>query len=155
MSQRSHSQLYFHYVWSTYERKPIIDPQWEYRLYGYIISKCKVLCCIPLAIGGTNDHLHLLLRARPESTPSDIIGKIKGSSSHFINDELSTKHFSWQKGYGIFSVYHDHFGIVVSYIKNQKKHHSANTILIDLEEIVITDRDSFDTTSMPDCIFGD
>jgi REP element-mobilizing transposase RayT len=136
MSTRSHSELYYHFVWITMERRPLIRPQWEDRLYGYLISKCQARGYIPLAIGGIEDHLHLLLRAKPEMMPSDIAGKLKGSSSHFVNQECEmSSHFAWQEGYGVFSVCPSHVNRVIEYIRFQKRHHHTNTVRLEYERI--------------------
>jgi putative transposase len=156
MSNRSHSELYYHFVWSTFERKPLIDTIWEYRLYSYIVSKCRTRGCIPLAIGGIEDHTHMLLRAQPEMIPADIIGRLKGSSSHYVNsDILPGTHFSWQEGYGIFSVCPNHIDNIIRYIRNQKENHRTNELLLDFEKINIEDSTiDADDEQIPECIIG-
>lgn len=152
MSNRSYSQLYFHSVWTTYNRDPILLQQWECRLYGHIIHKCKVLSLIPLALGGTDNHVHLLFRGRPESVLSDAVGKVKGASSNFVNHELGgSSHFAWQEGYGIFSVGKRELNGIIRYIQYQKQHHNNRTTIPELER---TDpEEKCMMVQCPECVF--
>ena len=77
-----------------------------------------------MRIGGTRNHIHLLLRLKPKHFIPDLIKRIKGSSSKWINTRFDTnERFAWQVGYGIFSVSVSQLSKVKSYIANQKEHH--------------------------------
>ena len=156
MSSKAYSQLYYHFVWATYERKPLIDLLWEQQMYGYIVSRCKAQGILPLAIGGEETHIHLLLRAWPDMLPAEIAGGIKGSSSHFVNHQCSIhNHFSWQKGYGVFSICSQHIKDVIEYIRNQKQHHCSGTAISEFEEInLIEDLTSDIDVKIPECVTG-
>jgi putative transposase len=70
------------------------------------------------------DHTHLLLGLKPNIAPSDLIGDIKTGSTNHINEQRWIGcQFSWQEGYGAFSVSHSHLDRVASYIRNQQTHH--------------------------------
>ena len=58
-------RLYYHLVWATKERQPLINPETEAALYPYIISKADTLRCIVHAIGGVEDHIHLVVSIPP------------------------------------------------------------------------------------------
>ncbi|MFP4163984.1 MAG: IS200/IS605 family transposase [Chitinispirillaceae bacterium] len=154
MANRSYSHLYYHFVWATYYRDKSILPEWEYRMYGHIIYKSKLIGAIPIALGGTDDHIHLMLRARPDSIPADLIGKIKGASSYFVNHTICSRpHFSWQKGYGAFSVSRNSIKSVIDYIRKQKQHHKQGTILPEYEK---TDsEDDEEESGIPECVIAD
>ncbi len=83
-------------------------------------------------IKNIEDHIHLLIALKPSHRPSDIIYKIKGSSSHYINSS-SQNTLYWQNGYGIFSLSKKGIPIVKKYIQNQKEHHKNNSIITKLE----------------------
>ena len=75
-------------------------------------------------IGGTANHIHLLAIIHQAISISDMLRKIKAGSSLWINknNKLNSK-FSWQEGYGSFTVSESSKKEVIKYIKNQKKHH--------------------------------
>src|SRR5690349_16126114 len=101
----SYTQLYVHCVWSTSRRKPLITLAIEAELYPLISAKCRALNCVALAVGGVDDHVHLLVRFDPMLPVSKLIGQIKGSSAHAINHSVRPGYrFEWQDGYGAFTV---------------------------------------------------
>lgn len=75
-------------------------------------------------INGTEDHLHCLLSLNPKFAISDIVNELKGESSHWINEQNMMKvKFTWQRGFGAFSVSESNVKLVRKYILNQEKHH--------------------------------
>jgi REP element-mobilizing transposase RayT len=77
-----------------------------------------------IAIYCMRDHTHVLIGLKPNIAPSDLIGDMKTGSSNHINEQRwGGCHFSWQEGYGAFSVSHSHLDRVANYIFNQDKHH--------------------------------
>ena len=87
-------------------------------------------------IGGTQDHIHILVYIPPKVAVSDAIGQIKGSSSYFVNKELAGDSvLYWQQGYGVITISEENFERVDSYIRNQEEHHRTNTAWDQLEEI--------------------
>lgn len=124
----TYTQIYIHFVFATKERCPQLQNQKQQHIYAYIVSKAKENECYVKAIGGTSDHLHVLVALDPKHSISEIAKVLKGSSSHYINEKkLSPKHFEWQTGYGAFSVAQSNLDIVVKYIRNQVEHHKNVT----------------------------
>ncbi|HSS98274.1 MAG TPA: transposase [Terriglobales bacterium] len=69
-------------------------------------------------------HTHVLLGLKPDESPSDLIGRIKTGSTNHINEQRWIGcRFSWQEGFGAFSVSHSHLSTVINYIHNQENHH--------------------------------
>lgn len=130
-------RLYYHLVWSTKNRQPLIAPQLELELYQYIIGKSDFLNCIVHGINGIEDHIHLVVSIPPTLAISEYAKKIKGSSSHYVNhsDYATAEKFGWQEGYGVFSLGYKQLNPVLDYVKNQKQHHQENTTNIHLEPI--------------------
>ena len=97
-------RLYYHLVWATKERQPLINPEREAELYAYIIGKLDALSCIVHAIGGVEDHIHLVVSIPPTLSIADFVKNIKGSSAYHMNQALSasSNKFGWQEGYGVF-----------------------------------------------------
>lgn len=135
MSNRKYSRICYHFVWATSERKPLINGEWEFNLHNFVIAKCKSRGYGPLAIGGTADHLHVLLSAQPEMIPAVIAENLKGLSMVYINHECPVnEYFSWQDGYGVLSVCPDHVDSIIDYIKNQKHHHKSGSLMPEYEK---------------------
>jgi putative transposase len=128
-------RLYYHFVWATKERQPLITPNREAELYRYIIAKADALSCIVHAIGGIEDHIHLVVSIPPTLSIADFVKQIKGSSAHRLNQDLSasSNKFGWQEGYGVFSLGGKQLEQAVDYVKNQKTHHLKGTALASLE----------------------
>jgi putative transposase len=130
-------KLYYHLVWSTHDRQGFITLDKEGQLYGYIVSKSDALGCIVHAIGGMDDHLHLVVSIPPKISISDFVKQIKGSSSHYFNHNqvsLNGAKFNWQNEYGVFSLGSKQLEQAIAYVKNQKQHHAEQTTIPALEQ---------------------
>jgi len=129
-------RLYYHLIWATKERQPLIDLDREVELYRYIIAKADSLGCIIHAIGGVEDHIHLVVSIPPTLSIADFVKNIKGSSAHHLNQALSasSNKFGWQEGYGVFSLGGKQLEQAVDYVMNQKAHHLNGTALASLEK---------------------
>lgn len=125
---QSLSQVYVHIVFSTKNRQAIIDEAIQAGLFEYIGGICKGLECIPLRVGGHNDHIHVLCILSKKITQIKLLEEIKKQSSKWIKTKgESYRNFYWQSGYGIFSVNPSETDVVVNYIKNQAEHHAKRT----------------------------
>ncbi len=122
-------RLYYHLVWATKKRQPLITHNRELELYNYIIGKSDTLNCIVHTIGGIEDHIHLVVSIPPTLAISEFVKKIKGSSSYHLNHSpnLESDKFAWQEGYGVFSLGSKQLEQAIAYVQNQKIHHSQGT----------------------------
>jgi REP element-mobilizing transposase RayT len=129
-------RLYYHIVWATKDRHPWITPAAEPGLYGHIRWKTDELGGIPHAVGGIEDHVHLIASIPPKLAVADFIGQIKGSSSHWLNHQgqLEIK-FAWQRGYGVFSISQKNVAEAIKYVLNQKEHHRTGKLIPALERV--------------------
>ena len=125
----TYSSIFFHIVWSTKDRTPIIETNLEKRLHSYMGGVIKNEKCDPIIIGGTPDHVHLLVRIPARYSIADLVRRIKTNSSKFINQLYPRMRFLWQEGYGAFSVSTSKINIVKNYILKQKIHHKKNSFL--------------------------
>lgn len=134
-------RLYYHLVWATKERQPLILPNKEVELYNYIIGKADALRCIVHAIGGIEAHIHLIVSIPPNLSIADFVKNIKGSSAHYMNQSSSASlnKFGWQEGYGVFSLGAKQLEQAIDYVSNQKAHHLNGTALVSLEQITNQD----------------
>ena len=128
-------RLYYHVVWATKQRLPLITQKVEPLLYGYITGKAHSLGCIVHAIGGTEDHIHLVISIPPKLSVADLVGIVKGSSTHYLNHDLAERlpQFSWQRGYGALSLGSKQLDDAVAYVRNQKTHHHQGGVIAGLE----------------------
>jgi len=112
----------------------MISPEIEPRLFAAFAAKCSELKCQCIAVGGVEDHVHLLVRCSPDVSLSNLVGQLKGSSSHLINHEiLEGGGFRWQGCYGAFSVSKRSVRPLSEYILGQKSHHGGGRIFSELE----------------------
>ena len=120
----THSNLLFHLIFRTRKSSALIDPTIQKVLYPYIDGIVKGEKADLLAIGGIEDHIHLLIRLRPTHHIPDIVRRIKGNSSKWINEKWADRErFAWQRGYGIFSVSESNSMSIKKYIDRQEAHH--------------------------------
>ncbi len=126
---------YYHLVWATDKRLSLITPKVEDELYGYVIGKAAALHCVTHAIGGIENHLHVVASIAPKISVADFVGQLKGSSSHHLNYYLpELQHgFEWQRGYGSFTLGKKQLDTAVEYVLNQKEHHRNGTTIAALE----------------------
>lgn len=124
----TYTQIYIHYVFAVKHRKKLIDPSWKNELYKYIGGVINNKKCKPIAVGGTSDHIHILVGMIPSISLSDFVRDVKRSSSLWINNHFSLCHtFEWQNGFGAFSYNQSHIQKVIKYIENQEEHHKTET----------------------------
>ncbi|MBW4508165.1 MAG: IS200/IS605 family transposase [Scytonematopsis contorta HA4267-MV1] len=128
------TQLYLHFIWGSWDRLPLITPDIQKKVYATIIHHCEKLGGTVIAVGGIEDHVHLLMGMPPTLSVSDLIKNIKGGSSHFITHEIKPGHFfKWQGSYGAFTVSHEGINDVAKYIRNQAIHHQQQSIFSNWE----------------------
>ena len=103
----SYTNLLYHIVFSTKDRRPLITSEIEPQLYDYIGGIIRRLGGICLELNGTEDHVHLLAKLRPDCALSDILRELKANATGWMHEVFpELKDFSWQRGYGAFTVSH-------------------------------------------------
>ncbi len=119
---------YIHLVFSTKNRLPLITNDIEPELYAYLGGICSSLDCTPIKIGGIEDHVHILCLLSKKIALMKLLEEVKGHSSKWIKTKGNDfKDFSWQNGYGAFSVNPAEVDVVINYIANQREHHRNRT----------------------------
>lgn len=122
----AYTQNFYHTVFSTKHRAMLITPDLEERLYPFMGGILRDLRCTLLSINGMPDHVYLLIHYRADLSHSEMIKNIKGRSSKWINETWPQRsHFSWQEGYGGFTVSKLAVPEVETYIARQKEHHQG------------------------------
>ena len=124
------SRLFVHLVWATWDRFPLLTPAIQPHIYRCLQAECARLRVELIAIGGMDDHVHLLVRLPPALSVAALVKQLKGASSHLANHEVPKPvGFRWQAGYGAFSVSGRLVPRVREYIENQEEHHRLGTTL--------------------------
>lgn len=133
----THTSLHFHLVFSTKDWQKLITDKLKNDLYCYIGGIVRNLGGILLAIGGIEDHIHLLVGLKASHRLDYFMREIKASSSGWVRREKSPA-FSWQTGYGAFSVSAGNLEKVKGYIHNQVEHHKGRDFKAEYVEMLQT-----------------
>ena len=133
-------RLFYHFAWGTRSREPLIALEWEGSLHNVIAAKATELDALVHAVGGIEDHIHLVVSVPPKIALSILIGQAKGNSSHFVNHELDVDiRFAWQAEYGVVSFGGKMLDTATQYARNQRNHHANETTIAILEHIMAED----------------
>ena len=135
MPKSVYSEINLHMTWHTKNNNPVLTDSIEQRVHHYLEHETrKTKNAIFHAVGGTENHVHLVATIPPTLLISEWIGKLKGGSSFYINHEIANrKLLDWQQGYGVVSFGTKDLKWVIDYLRNQKEHHARRTISERLE----------------------
>lgn len=123
--KHTYSRICLQVVFSTYKRKPLIDPEWEEGLHKYITGILKGKGMVPIAVNGMENHLHILFFLAPTDRVSDLVREIKKAASQWIHTETTFEGpFQWQRGYGVFSYGVCNVETIANYVRKQKAIHA-------------------------------
>ena len=124
----TYSCLHYHIIFSTKDREPRITDDLRQRLYDYIGGTLRAAKAKLVAIGGTCDHLHLLIGMGTEPSLAAMVNKVKANSSRWLNETFANNpRFEWQRGYAAFAVSKSNIPEAKDYIENQTEHHRHRT----------------------------
>ena len=113
-----------HLVWSTKRRRRLIHSEWADRLHGYLGSIARSKNVKLTKANSEPDHIHLYLSMPSTISIAALTNALKSNSTRWIRQTYpNMKWFSWQEGYGAFSVSRSQEHNVIEYIRNQREHH--------------------------------
>ena len=122
------TSLQYHLVFSTKNREPWLRLDAQQRVWAYLGGIARQNGLKPLQVGGVEDHIHMLVAMPPTVDVSAAVKQVKGGSSGWIKQNISgCRSFSWQDGYGAFTLSKSHEPDVRNYIKTQREHHSKRS----------------------------
>jgi len=125
---QSLANLLVHLVFSTKNRERTLSMEIRPELYAYLGGILREMECPGLAIGGTDDHVHVLAVQSRKIAFCDLVEDVKRGSSRWIKTRgRDWFDFHWQAGYGAFSVSESNKEAVRTYIANQEHHHQRMT----------------------------
>ncbi len=127
-------QLFYHLVWSTKGRVPLLTPEVEPIVYELLRHKAIGLGGTVFALNGVADHVHLVATIPPRIAVATFIGRVKATAAtRFNKSNASLGSLFWQDGYGAFSFDAKRLPNVVAYVTQQKEHHAQNRMISILE----------------------
>ncbi len=125
---QSLSFLLIHIVFSTKDRAPVLGPDICPALHAYLATVARNAGCECYRAGGVADHVHLAIRLSRTVTMAKLVEELKTSSSKWLKTQSpALAGFSWQRGYGAFSVGPPDLEALRHYIDNQEEHHRTRT----------------------------
>ena len=128
MGGMSYVSSYYHCVFSTKERRPLIPPRLQERLWPYLGGIARQNEMKAIEIGGVADHVHILLSLPATLSIAKAMQLVKGGSSKWVHESLPEHRlFGWQVKYGAFSVSVSQLDKTVQYIQRQAEHHQKMT----------------------------
>ena len=120
----TYTSILIHAVFSTRDRRPLLDPAWVDALYAYIGGVVREDRGRPVVAGGVEDHVHLVLQLKPDRSVSQTLARLKAVSSKWLNESgRLAGRFEWQRGYGAFSVRRSDLVSLQRYVAGQREHH--------------------------------
>lgn len=127
-------QLFYHLVWSTKARHPLLTPEVEPIIHGFLRSKAIGLGATLFALDGVMDHVHLVVSIPSKIAVATFVGQVKAVASTRFN-KAGSNHppFFWQEEYGAFSFDAKRLPNYIAYVQRQKEHHAQDTIIPILE----------------------
>ena len=131
----TYTSLHFHIVFSTKERHPLILPTWRPRLHEYLGGTVRGLGGVAEAVGGVEDHVHILASLGATHRLADFMRELKKASSVW-SAENHEPAFAWQDGYSAFSVSPTQRDLVRRYIARQEEHHRSVSYIDELKRLL-------------------
>ncbi len=134
---QSFTKLYAHLIFSTRNRKTILDEEIQPRVHAYLATVVRSLDSPYVVVGGVADHVHILFDIGKSHSPVEFVERLKRESSKFVKT-LGEKYrgFYWQRGYGMFSVSPTHLANAEQYVRNQQEHHRKKTYQEEFREFL-------------------
>jgi len=127
MVPQSLANILTHLIFLTKNREPLLaNKDLRQRAHAYLAAVLKDLRCPALIVGGVPDHVHILCQLAKTQSVSVVMEHLKASSSKWLKTQ-GVRTFSWQRGYGAFSVSQSNVASVISYIEKQEEHHRTLT----------------------------
>jgi len=121
---QSLSFLLVHVIFSTKDRRPLLDDSVRSELYAYLATVARNAKCECYRVGGVADHVHLAVRLSRTMNVSEMVEQLKSSSSKWLKTQSpALSKFAWQRGYGAFSVGPADLDALTQYIDAQEVHH--------------------------------
>ncbi|MFT6178538.1 MAG: REP element-mobilizing transposase RayT [Akkermansiaceae bacterium] len=142
---QSLANIYIHLIFSTSDRQPLLTDDIRPSLHSYLGQVGKTLGCPIILVNSVEGHVHILHRISRTVTISKAVEEFKKSTSKWLKSQSpDLANFSWQSGYGAFSVSESNLDSVTVYIQNQREHHRTKSFQDEFREFLIKNNLPFD-----------
>lgn len=132
--ETTYSKVFVHFIWSTKNRIPYLEKSMRTSLYTEITRVSSEIKGVVHAIGGIEDHVHLLMEVPKDKALSDLIRDIKSAGTQLLRKKILS--FEWQTGFVAFSISLSTLDKVKQYIQNQEEHHKSKTTMNEWHEFL-------------------
>ena len=124
----TYHQIYLQLVFAAKYRKAVLEKPWRKQVFSVMGNLINETGCKTLNLNGVEDHVHCFVGLRPVVSISKLMKTVMGKSSKYINDHsLTSEHFEWQVGYGVFSYHQSMVETIYNYVDKQEEHHKIQT----------------------------
>lgn len=139
-----HTSLPFHLVFSTKDRRPVIAKPWRDRLHAYLGGIVKGLGCLPLAVGGVQDHVHLLVGLTASHRVDYFLRDLKPSLQNGCIRRSGKRPSVGKRAMELLPSVHRVLKGVKRYVLNQEKHHQRKTFQEEYVELLTASEIEYD-----------
>ncbi|MBI5517979.1 MAG: IS200/IS605 family transposase [Deltaproteobacteria bacterium] len=126
------ARVHVHFVWSTWRHLPFLTGDVEGVVHQATVRVAQQRSCHVLAVGGVEDHVHLLVWLHPACSLASLVSAVKTGSSRTVHESLH-RPFMWQRGYGAFALQPRSLDAVVGYVRDQRRRHDSGATIPVLE----------------------
>ena len=132
-----YNNLYTHFIFTTFDRLPIISEKYRARIEKYITGVVAKNSSKLYSIYANPEHVHFLVDRSPAISEEDLASIVADSSQSFINNnKLCMGNFEWQQTASAFSVSKSDVDRVCKYILGQPEHHKKHTFAEEYEQFL-------------------
>jgi REP element-mobilizing transposase RayT len=125
---QSLSNILIHLIWSTKDRHPCLEHGIREKTHAFLAGAVRQCDCEAYRVGGVADHVHLAVRLSRTLSVADLVEELKTASTKWLKEQgPAFTSFSWQQGYGAFSVGMSQKEKLLHYIETQEEHHRTRT----------------------------
>jgi len=125
---QSLSNVLIHLIWSTKDRRPWLLADLRTKTHAFLAGTVRQCGCEAFRVGGVADHVHLATRLSRTQSVADLVKEVKTASSKWLKSEgTKFSEFSWQQGYGAFSIGMSQKDALLQYIDEQEEHHRSQS----------------------------
>jgi putative transposase len=145
MSRNYYSEINLHLTWHTKDSVPLLTARVEPIAHRLLRERLiRIEGVYVHEIGGTENHIHVAVSIAPTILISDLVGQLKGATSHEVNQLLGSrgKVLQWQAGYGVVSFGTKDLPWVKGYIRDQREHHARGSVFDRLERIAVVENEA-------------
>ncbi len=135
-------QLYYHLVWGTRERQPVLTADVEATVHEALRAGAARLGASVLALDGTADHVHLVAAVPPRVSVASFVAQVKNAAVLRYHKENPEPPLQWDEEYGVFSCDRKRLPNYIEYVEGQKEHHAAGTTIAVLERTASAPQES-------------